>query len=368
MGVDDGVALIRTVAGLIHALGKYGDGTLAGGKPVIEGGQVYLADTHLLGQRVPIISLLTCRVQRGVETVGMGIDIILVQCVMIIQPGEQTVEQGHVLPRANGQVQIGQVTGGGAAGINDYHFHVRTRLFGGGNSLVDDGVRPGGIGTGENHQVRQLQIFIAAGHHVFAKGALMSHHRTAHAQAGIGIDVGAANKPFHQFIGHVIVFGEQLAGHIEGHRIRAVFIDNTTEPVGHFIQGAIPGNYLPIHFWLQQAILIAQGFQYRGPFHTQAPGIGRVLLVALQFDAIGFDTAAHAAVRTGGANTHAAISSCWSPPLPGRLQKASPSNRVARTALMSVWFRHRFSKKALSPTSPYNTMPTMRLSRICSRR
>ena len=55
---------------------------------------------------------------------------------MIIQPGEQTIEQRHVLAGPDGQVQVGQITGGGTTGIDHHDLHIRTRLFGGGDELM----------------------------------------------------------------------------------------------------------------------------------------------------------------------------------------------------------------------------------------
>jgi hypothetical protein len=52
----------------------------------------------------------------------------------------------------------------------------------------------------------------------------MAGDRGRHTEARVGVDVGRAEKAFHQLVGDVVILGEQLAGQIEGDRIRPVAI------------------------------------------------------------------------------------------------------------------------------------------------
>ena len=57
----------------------------------------------------------------------------------------------------------------------------------------------------------------------------MAGDRRGHAQTRIGVDIGRADEALHQLVGDVIVLGQQLAGEIEGDRIRAVLRDGARE-------------------------------------------------------------------------------------------------------------------------------------------
>ena len=54
------------------------------------------------------------------------------------------------------------------------------------------------------------------------KARRVAGDRRRHAQPRIGVDIGRADKALHQLVGDVIILGEQLAGEIEGDRVRSV--------------------------------------------------------------------------------------------------------------------------------------------------
>ena len=101
---------------------------------------------------------------------------------------------------------------------------------------------PGGVRADQYDQIGLVEILIGAGHRVGAEGAAMAGDRRRHAQPRIGVDIGRADEALHQLVGDVIILGQQLAGQIEGDRIRPVLVNRVREPVRDAIKRAVPGH------------------------------------------------------------------------------------------------------------------------------
>ena len=67
---------------------------------------------------------------------------------------------------------------------------------------------PGGVGANEHDQVGFIEVPVGSGHSIGAEGAAVTGDGGGHAQSRIGIDVGRAEKAFHQLVGNVVIFGE----------------------------------------------------------------------------------------------------------------------------------------------------------------
>jgi hypothetical protein len=64
----------------------------------------------------------------------------------LIGNGDQKrIEQGGIRAGGDGKMQVCNVAGGGAAGVDDHHFHRGPRGFGGGEALVEHRVAPGEV-------------------------------------------------------------------------------------------------------------------------------------------------------------------------------------------------------------------------------
>jgi hypothetical protein len=197
------------------------------------------------------------------------------------QVAQQAVEQPDVGAGLDRQVQIRQFAGSGAARIDHDDLQAGPRLLGPRQALEQDRVAPGQVGADQHHHVGVFDIVVMDRHHVFAEGALVAGHGGGHAQARVGIDVGAADVALNQLVGHVVVFGQQLAGNIERHRIRAVLVDDGTPLVGHMVERFAPCHALQraiaaavAHHRMQQASFQADGLAQRRAFHAQAPLVG----------------------------------------------------------------------------------------------
>jgi len=84
------------------------------------------------------------------------------------------------------------------------------------HALKEDRMAPGHVGSREHDEIGLVEVFIIARRDVFAERAAVARYRRRHAQARIGVDVGRADEAFHELVGDVVVFGEQLPGDVKG--------------------------------------------------------------------------------------------------------------------------------------------------------
>ena len=231
MDVDNGIALVAAAGGLVDPHGVERHRTRGGDKPGVKGGDIVGRQAAKFGHplRRPVAGLA------GVDRV------------------EQPHKQPGVAARRQGQMQIGNITGRGTPRIDHHHLHRRIVDFRLHQALIEHRVRPGGVRSHQHHQVGLLNVFVAARDNVFAKGALVAHHRRGHAEPGVGVDIGRADKALHQLVGGVVILGQQLAGGIKGHRLRPMFFNNLPQPRTRDIQRLLPAHRLVVHLRVQQA-------------------------------------------------------------------------------------------------------------------
>ena len=175
MAIDDRVHLVGAAAGLVHPLGKYRDDLFrAGPQPDKPGkiGRGQAGTRHIIrpggGQG---------RIQPGDVIGSKGADVPAVG-----DGHQQVVEQRHIRPRGQRQVQIGKVRCGGAARVDVDDFHRRAGGFGGHDPLEQHRVAPGQVAAHQHHQIGLFQIVIGARHGIGAKRAPMPRHGRGHAK------------------------------------------------------------------------------------------------------------------------------------------------------------------------------------------
>ena len=295
---------------MVHAHGKTGDDFLGLGKGFVKVQQVlqiHLADARYRG-RIGALGIGHC--QCLVEAIGVRGDEGVVPQAAMGEVTHQAVEEPHIRARLDGQVQVRQFAGRGAARIDHDQAQGRAGFLQFGDALEEDGMAPRGIGSDQHDQVGQLQVFIADRHQVFTEGAFVAGHRRGHAQPRIGIDVGAADVALHELVGDVVVLGQQLSRDIQGHGIRTMFGDDGRELARHLVKRLIPRYLLQCalriaHLRMQQTAIQIHRFGEGRAFHAQAAEVGGMLHVALHADAAivlerSRHAAAHAAVGAGG--------------------------------------------------------------------
>jgi len=126
--------------------------------------------------------------------------IILVEQSPLHHLDQQRVEQGDVTVEGNREMEIGAFGCFGTAWINHDQFRsaLAACLF---DALPDHRMAPSGVRPDQQDQIRCF-------HNIFAKGTNMGGNRAGHAQAAVGIDIGAADEALHQLVGDIIILGQ----------------------------------------------------------------------------------------------------------------------------------------------------------------
>ncbi len=122
-------------------------------------------------------------------------------------------------------MQIGERGGIGATRIDDDNFQIGAFLFCRFDAAKQNRVGIGGVGTGDEDQVGEIDIFVTRRRRIGAERELVASDGRGHAQARIGIDVVRADQTLGEFVEDIIVLGEQLPGNVKAYRIRAVLFD-----------------------------------------------------------------------------------------------------------------------------------------------
>ncbi len=75
----------------------------------------------------------------------------------------------------------------------------------------------------------------------------MACHRGGHTQARICVDIGRSDKALHQFVGDVVILGQQLTRRVKCDAVWAIILDGRTEFLCDQIKGAVPVGRFAIH-------------------------------------------------------------------------------------------------------------------------
>ena len=223
---------------------------------------------------------------------------------------QQPREQSGVGARLQSQEQVGVFSGVGPARI-DHHDPRAARLLVGEHALEQDRMAPRRVGADQHQEVGLVEILVTSGHGIGAECTTMTGNRRRHAEPRIGIDIGAADEPFHQLVGDVIILGQQLSREIERHRAGAVALDDMGKAMRDMVERVAPGH--PLHGTLaaadhrmKQPVLKPKRFAQRRAFRAQPAEIGGMFAIARDRRAAeavgrGQHPAADAAIGTGGA-------------------------------------------------------------------
>ena len=151
----------------------------------------------------------------------------------------------------------------------------------------ENGVAPSGVGAFYEQAVGVFDVVVTNGYGVFAEGHFIGGHGTAHAKAGVGVDVVAADKAFDKFVEDVVFFREALAGGVKSDGIWPVLVDHGLEYRCGAVQGLVPADALQghiaviAHLRMEQAIgLIVDGVLQIHALAAQFSPINGVCFVA----------------------------------------------------------------------------------------
>ena len=193
---------------------------------------------------------------------------------------QEAVEQRHIAAGAQRQMQIGLVGRRGPARIEAHDPHGRVLLPRSDHALVQHRMAPRGIRSDEDDEVGELQVLVVAGDDVLAEGALVAGDARGHAQARVGVDIGGADEALHQLVGDVVVLGQELPRHVEGHGIRPVIANDLRELARDPLDGGIPVGFAAVDDGAQQPRLEREGLAQGRPLRAEPAEIGRMRDIA----------------------------------------------------------------------------------------
>ena len=176
----------------------------------------------------------------GIEAFGVLVDKAPVDPAFPHEDMQQAVEQGHVGAGLQGQVQVGQFAGVGAPRIDDDDAHFRALGLGFFQAAKQHRMGIGHVRTGDQQAVGLLDVLVVARRRIGTQAALVAGHSRGHAQPRVAIDVVGADHGAGQLVKGVVILGQQLAGDIEGHAVRAMLADGFGEHIGGVIEGVVP--------------------------------------------------------------------------------------------------------------------------------
>ena len=274
VAVQDRVDLIAAANGLVHALGIQRHDLIGTGPEAIEGLKLGCGQAAVGGGAGLSLG------HGGVKAVHMRGDIVGIDVTVRHEMRQKAVEQRGIAIGANAQVHVGNVAGRSDARIDVDYTKRRAFCLGRCDALEQDRVTPRGVRPHQNDQIGLFQIGIGVRHSIGAKGAFVASHGRGHAQTGIRIDIRRTDETLHQLVGDIVIFGQQLAGHIERDRIRPVFTYGFGKLRSHQIQRCVPVRLFTGDLRGQKAARQIDGFPKGRALGTQAAKVGGMVRIA----------------------------------------------------------------------------------------
>ena len=228
------------------------------------------------------------------EAGGVPLDEVRIDPALPDRRVQHAVEQRDVAARLDREVQVGELGRLGAARVHHDDLHLRPRRAGGLDAAEQDGMRPRGVGAGDEQTVGPLQILVAGGRRVGAQRLLVADHRRAHAQPRVAVDVVGADQAARQLVERVVVLGQQLARDVEADGIRPMLGADRQQLLGDAARGRVPVLRLERIVArgppgrLQQALLLAhqrrRGQVQRRALGAQPAEVGRMVGITAHAD------------------------------------------------------------------------------------
>ena len=208
----------------------------------------------------------------------------LVHHVLLDENVRHGVQDGQIVAGGEGDVQISDARGGGAARIDDDHLDVPLGLLAPHDALKDDRVRFRRVAADEQEDIGVIDVLVATHGLVLAKGGDIAAHPGGHAEARIALHVVGANPRLEELVGAVRFLRETLAGAVKRHAVRAVLLDALFEAGGHQRHCLVPrsAHQLAVfaHPRVQAAVGGGEDLRQQKPFQAQKAAVVVVLVAA----------------------------------------------------------------------------------------
>ena len=119
---------------------------------------------------------------------------------------------------------------------------------------------PRKIGPDEHDKIGLIEVAVMARHKIGAECAAVSGDGRGHAETAVGVDIGCADKAFHQLVGDLIIFRQNLTRDIKRHAFGAVLFNRLDKPLRHMRKRCVPCDAGAVDAGVKQAIFKRQRF------------------------------------------------------------------------------------------------------------
>ncbi len=181
--------------------------------------------------------------ERVVEPGRVPFEEGVVEQPVALEHVQQRVQQRQVGAGTDLQVDVCRLGGRRAARVDDDH--VGALLLTRAHAPPHDRMTGGGVGAEHEQAVGLREVRVAGRRPVGAERAAVTGDRGGHAQARVRVDVVGAEEALEQLHGGVVVLRQQLAGEIEGDRVRTVRVAQRGDARGEVGDRLLPARRLP---------------------------------------------------------------------------------------------------------------------------
>ena len=238
MQVDQRRILRRTRRRLIQSLAVQRQRRARSGKPLGRLHQVDDGDPAAVGNEA--WRVVAQRILEIGKAVGVRSDVRVIEQAFPQHHMQHSVEQRDVGARQDLQEQVGGLGGRGAPRVDDDDLQIGTRRLCRLDPAEQHRVRPRGVRAGDEQAIGGVDVVVARRRRIGAQRLLVAGDRRRHAQPRIGVDVVGADQSLGQLVEGVIVFGEQLARHIERDAVGPMLFDGCGEARGEAVERVVP--------------------------------------------------------------------------------------------------------------------------------
>ena len=277
--VDDAVVLPHADGALVQPLAVERQQRARACEPVGHRPDGRLRDARGRDQPFPVG--VKEEVAVGPEALGVRRDEAVIHVAALEQEPADGVHQRDVAAGGYGDVERGVLGGVRPPGIDHDQLDAGVRLEVGLDPV--EGHREGfrHVGPPDDQAIAQVDVGVAARRAVGAEARLVAPHGRCHAEPAVGVGVVRADRPLEQLDGQIARLAVELAAAIEGHRVRAVPVDNLPEPRRRPAERVLPPHrpeFLAArraHVGLHQAVGRVDHFGQGRALGADGPQVGR---------------------------------------------------------------------------------------------
>ena len=167
------------------------------------------------------------------------------------------VEDRQIGARLEDDRDVGEVHAAVGEGRQHRDLDMRMAQPAVGQPRPQDRMHLGHVRAPQHEGVGVLEIVVAAHRLVHAEGAHEGIGRRRHAVARVGVEIVRAEAGAHQLGRGIALKNRPLAGAEHADGCRPLFLQHLLQPIGHHVEGLVPGDRLELAVLVEGAVPLA---------------------------------------------------------------------------------------------------------------